>query len=414
MSSGQGGSKHDGYSNSGILSEDEKDKLVYNLRQRNAVPTERQPAQSRLKRLQTTLKRLQEKEAPTKDIKKAEGNRMTRRFSMFARQAPPPANLPVRRQSTCSDTLPRSYREHPRAKDSVTKVSSPQNAWEKPTALLDASNRLQAGSSQSANQRLAQLRASLRQQQETAEPNNNDKSTAGVQETHTQPQNEVKNCDLTGISAFNCSTASEEEPESMDWEESIEEEQMDPPIQKQANGGKANEISDILFMRQANGEEELPTRLLDHTYFVLDTNILMHNIKFVEALTEVILPGTVGSMLYIPYVVIKELDKLKISSENNRDQFARQAIRYLNTKFDESLQIQAQSSLEEADHLIDVDSPDDSIINCCLQLKEQVPNMMLLTNDSNLRLKGKASDIQVSCRSDLLADYPDEFADLNG
>ncbi|KAH8374937.1 hypothetical protein KR200_009445 [Drosophila serrata] len=371
---------------------------------------EKQAAQSRLKRLQTTLKRLQEKEPPTKDIKKAEGNRVTRRFPMFTRESPPPASTPVRRTSTCSNTPPRSLRERLRAK---VKVSSPQNAWEKPKALLDASNRIQAGNSQSANQRLAQLRDSLRQQQEAKEPNNNNKSTAVVQETHTQVPNEVNLSDLTGISAFNCSTASEEEPESMDWEESIEEKQMDPPIHKQTHE-EANEINDILFMRQASGEEELPTRLLDHMYFVLDTNILMHNIKFVDALTEVVLPGTVGSMLYIPYVVIKELDKLKISSENKTDQFARQAIRYLNTKFDESLQIQAQSALEEAEHLIDVDSPDDSIINCCLQLKEQVPNMMLLTNDSNLRLKGIASDIQVSCRSDLLADYPDEFAPLNG
>ncbi|KAH8264675.1 hypothetical protein KR038_011965 [Drosophila bunnanda] len=405
MSSGHGGSK------SGIPSEDEKDKLVYNLRQRNAVPVERQPAQGRLKRLQTTLKRLQEKEPPAKDIKKGEGSRMTRRLSMFTRESPPPANLPVRRTSTSSNTPPRSLRERLRAK---VKVSSPQNAWEKPKALLDASNRLHTGNPQSANQRLAQLRDSLRQQQEAKEPNNNNKSTAVVPETHTQVPNVVNLSDLTGISAFNCSTASEEEPESMDWEESIEEKQLDPLIQKQANREETNEISDILFMRQASGEEELPTRLLDHTYFVLDTNILMHNIKFVDTLTEVMLPGTVGSMLYIPYVVIKELDKLKISSENKRDQLARQAIRYLNTKFDESLQIQAQSALEETEHIIDVDSPDDSIINCCLQLKEQVPNMMLLTNDSNLRLKGIASDIQVSCRSDLLADYPDEFAAVNG
>ncbi|KAH8340633.1 hypothetical protein KR059_003125, partial [Drosophila kikkawai] len=397
----------------------------------------RQPAQSRLKRLQTTLKRLQKKESPTKDIKKSDGNRMTRRFSMFTRESPPPVKLPTRRTSTCSDTPPRSLRERLRAKVKV-KVSSPQKAWEKPKALLDAKNRLQEGNSQSgksskeaeiipmlfinelymyvsvANQRLAQLRASLRQQQEAKESNNNNKSTAVVQETRTQTPNKVNVCDLSGISAFNDSTACEAEPESMDWEESIEETQIEPPNQKKPNGNEANEISDILFMRQASGEEELPTRLLDHTYFVLDTNILMHNIKFVEALTEVILPGTVGSMLYIPYVVIKELDKLKISSENKRVQFARQAIRYLNTKFDESLQIQAQSALEAAEHLIDVDSPDDSIINCCLQLKEQVPNLMLLTNDNNLRLKGIASDIQVSCRSDLLAEYPDEFAFLSG
>lgn len=128
----------------------------------------------------------------------------------------------------------------------------------------------------------------------------------------------------------------------MDWEESIEEKPVEPPVQNQAKRENVNEISDILFMRQASEEEELPTRLLDHTYFVLDTNILMHNIKFVEDITEVILPGTVGSMLYIPYVVIKELDKLKTSSDTKKEQFARQAIRYLNSKFDESLQIQGE------------------------------------------------------------------------
>jgi len=74
--------------------------------------------------------------------------------------------------------------------------------------------------------------------------------------------------------------------------------------------------------------------------------------------------------------------------------------------------VPAQSAVEEAEHLIEVDCPDDSIVNCCLQLSEQVPNMMLLTNDANLRLKANASGIQVSCRSDLMAAHAAEFAAL--
>lgn len=59
--------------------------------------------------------------------------------------------------------------------------------------------------------------------------------------------------------------------------------------------------------------------------------------------------------------------------------------------------------------MIDVDCPDDSIVNCCLQLQSEVPHLMLLTNDNNLRLKANASAIQVSCRSDLLNDYRSQF-----
>jgi len=59
--------------------------------------------------------------------------------------------------------------------------------------------------------------------------------------------------------------------------------------------------------------------------------------------------------------------------------------------------------------LIEVDCADDSIINCCLQLMGQVPNLMLLTNDANLRLKANASSILVSRRSDLLNDYREQF-----
>jgi len=294
------------------------------------------------------------------------------------------------------------------------------------------------------------LRASLQQKQLYEERNNN--IVAKINEEVIEKQPEA--CNITNPSAFDGSTASDMEVEPMEWQESIEEEaaQNDQDEAKkgddtllmlpaesieeeapQKGQDEAKEEDDTILMLQAADAEELPPRLEDYMYFVLDTNVLIHNHKFVERLTDVVLPGTVGSMLYLPYIVIKELDKLKSKYQSDCLQrvIAMRAIRFLNTKFDESFQIQggswivyvnrwnlpmciifvaAQSALEEADHLIKIDCPDDSILNCCLQLQAQVPHMILLTNDANLRLKANASNIQVSCRSDLMSTYVDEFA----
>lgn len=63
----------------------------------------------------------------------------------------------------------------------------------------------------------------------------------------------------------------------------------------------------------------------------------------------------------------------------------------------------AQTALEERDHYIDVNSADDSIINCCLQVKSHVPNLLLLTEDVNLRNKAICNSIMVSTKSDLIS-----------
>ncbi|XP_043660460.1 transcriptional protein SWT1 [Drosophila teissieri] len=403
-------------SNLRLLDDDERDKLISTTRLSNAVPgTGKQPAQERLKRLQTQLKRVQDKKPISNNERERETIKRSTRSSSTSQistrssstsQTSTPKSAPVRRSSVYASTPHRPLTERLKVQTKVVKSASPRNAWEKPKALVDASNRLKAGPSQSANQRLTQLRTLLQQKRQNEERNNND--VAKINEEVIGK--EAKNCNITNSSAFNGSSSSDIEPEPMEWEESIEDE----PPKKDQDEDEEEEEDDILVMRQAADGEELPTRLVDHMYFVLDTNVLMHNIKFVESLTEVVLPGTVGSMLYIPYIVIKELDKLKgqYQSDDPKRLIAVRAIRYLNTKFDESLEIQGQSAVEEAEHLIKVDCPDDSIVNCCLQLQEQVPSMMLLTNDENLRLKANASDIQVSCRSDLMSTYAAEFAAL--
>ncbi|XP_041450573.1 transcriptional protein SWT1-like [Drosophila obscura] len=421
------------------LTEDEAMQMIY-----HAAPTNKQPAQNRLKRLQTNLKRVQDKKAskdkPDKDSKRSNQNASTsasqttssaatsgashgRRSLTFATALTPETSRSSQSSKSLTPETPRTSQsrrsnafapspspltsETPRfsqsrrsnaftpsplsltpAKSIRERLRDQAKTWQKPKALLDSSNRLQSGSSTSANQRLTQLRASLGQQakQETKERNNNDcpilppaipNAFMGKKAKRAEPEPEP-----------------ESEPEPMDWED-----------------------CDLVILnrKSEDGElNELPARRLEHMYFVLDTNVLMHNCSFVEDLTKVVLPGTVGSMLFIPYIVIKELDRLKVrqNDDNMRREMAVRAIRFLNTKFDESLEIQAQSALEESEHLIEVDCGDDSIVNCCLQLQREVPHMMLLTNDANLRLKAKSSAIPVSTHSDLKAAHPDEFAAL--
>ncbi|EDW55980.1 transcriptional protein SWT1 [Drosophila sechellia] len=386
-------------SNLRLLDDDQLVRIVRTPRPSNGLG--QHPAQDRLKRLQAQLKRMQDNE-------KEQGTTNRSTHSSLAA-----------RRSCASTSTPQRILKVP------AKVA--RNAWEKPKALVDA-NRLKAGRSQPANQRLMLLRASLQQKQQCEERNNN--IVPKINEEVIEKQPEI--CNITNTSAFG-STASDMEVEPMEWQDSIEEEATqknqdeakegdDTLLMLQAESieeeapqkdqDETKEEDDTLLMLQAADAEELPPRLVDYMYFVLDTNVLIHNHKFVERLTDVVLPGTVGSMLYLPYIVIKELDKLKYKYESDclKRVIAVRAIRFLNTKFDESLQIQAQSALEEADHLIKIDCPDDSIVNCCLQLQEQVPHMMLLTNDANLRLKANASDIKVSSRSALMSTYADEFA----
>ncbi|BFF97416.1 transcriptional protein SWT1-like [Drosophila madeirensis] len=430
-----------------LLSEDAAAQLIYNNRQAQAASSSKQPAQSRLKRLQTNLKRQQDKK-PNKDKPESRrsshngastsisgasisGASHSRRSLNFA-----PSLAPESSRSSGSKYLPETPRtshsrrsnglaaslspltpdtprstSHSRRSNDFTPSPLPSSSlslltpaksirerlrdqartWEKPKALLDSSNRLQTGSSTSANQRLAQLRASLGQQakQESKELNNNDCPTIlpGIPNAFIDKK-------VPKVAEPQPQPDPESEPEPMDWED-----------------------CDLVILnrKSVDGElNELPARRLEHMYFVLDTNVLMHNSLFVEDLTRVVLPGTVGSMLFIPYIVIKELDRLKVrqNADNMRRELAMRAIRFLNTKFDESLEIQAQSALEESEHLIEVDCGDDSIVNCCLQLQKEVPHMVLLTNDANLRLKAKSSAIPVSTQSELKATYPDEFEAL--
>lgn len=125
-------------------------------------------------------------------------------------------------------------------------------------------------------------------------------------------------------------------------------------------------------------------------------------------------------------MVLQELDSLKRKSEKNviRSQSSR-AIKFIyeelkvknhrlqgnKTRYTSKLKFHekkfyvdltkifflfysGQKAIDDKNHLIDVTSPDDRILNCCLQLKNQSKEVILVTNDKNLSNKAMLSDIE--------------------
>lgn len=109
-------------------------------------------------------------------------------------------------------------------------------------------------------------------------------------------------------------------------------------------------------------------------------------------------------MLVIPYVVLQELDKLKMSTENVTSVQAMIAIGFICDHLKrEPNKIYGQSAMDSGNKLIDIHSANDSIINCCLQLQQNfgiVRNVVLLTNDMNLSNRAICSHIEAFSKSE--------------
>ncbi|KAI9585249.1 hypothetical protein GQX74_001096 [Glossina fuscipes] len=158
-------------------------------------------------------------------------------------------------------------------------------------------------------------------------------------------------------------------------------------------------MNENLLRISADGKKIDNKWLNKYYYFVLDTNVLLRDISFVEATLKMKFCDTQGSVLFIPYCVLHELDKLKQRSGAQRGVkiLAIRAIKFLNEKFQsKSPHLQAQCAIDECQYMIKISSPDDSIINSCLQVMLHIPNTILLTEDVNLRNKAISNNIPVS------------------
>ncbi|XP_075157390.1 swt1 RNA endoribonuclease [Haematobia irritans] len=290
----------------------------------------------------------------------------------------------------------------------------------------------------SANSRLDRLRQSLQLQQATASgittPSTTLDTTPDKLNVSPTPSSESHFNYSTNTIFHTANNTINDEPEAMDWqpidlpidnkklnvcdsEASLLSINEKSSIKKSSTKSIPETMGDIYdavnenLLRLTAEKKGVTARnnnkwLTDFYYFVVDTNVLLEHLTFIEDLTKLKLCDTQGSMLYIPYSVLQELDKLKMRSgcQEGVKTLAVRAIKYLNKKLENKSQhVLAQTALEERDHFIDVNSADDSIINCCLQVKRHVPNILLLTEDVNLRNKAVCNNILVATKSDLIS-----------
>lgn len=136
--------------------------------------------------------------------------------------------------------------------------------------------------------------------------------------------------------------------------------------------------------------------------FVLDTNVLLHDHKCIFNFEE--------NDIFIPIIVLEELDKFKKGNEEinyNAREFARQLDKYTDKDFFENgaqlgpdlgrLSIIVNSSLNKrVKEAFREDKPDHRILSAAIEVAEQHKNMrtILVTKDINLRMKARALGIE--------------------
>ncbi|XP_055680464.1 uncharacterized protein LOC129788428 [Lutzomyia longipalpis] len=146
-------------------------------------------------------------------------------------------------------------------------------------------------------------------------------------------------------------------------------------------------------------------------YMVVDTNVFCHNLIFLENILNMRIVATGYAILFIPYIVLQELDRIKQKTDHKEElNTSMKAIKYINDKLQaRHPQVKGQTAMHENELLISAPTPDDSIVNCCLQLRKSTKKVILLSNDINLRNKAICSGINAYRPKDIKADVPIEF-----
>lgn len=81
---------------------------------------------------------------------------------------------------------------------------------------------------------------------------------------------------------------------------------------------------------------------------------------------------------------------------------AQRAIKLINKYFEgRDVWVMGQSVKEDTRELIPIESGDDRILNCAFQLNDTTSNVLILSNDTNLRNKANFNKIE-ACSADML------------
>lgn len=145
--------------------------------------------------------------------------------------------------------------------------------------------------------------------------------------------------------------------------------------------------------------------------YVLDTNILIHNPNCLDKFSD--------NDIYIPYIVIEELDNLK-KNQNDLGWAARESTRNIRNLLKSNKESKNEAKLKNGGKLhlyfpenIDLKlpenwdrkKPDNQIIMTALELSEKMNNVILISNDGNVQIKADLLNLPVQeYKNDRLSD----------
>ncbi|XP_044269715.1 transcriptional protein SWT1 [Tribolium madens] len=139
-------------------------------------------------------------------------------------------------------------------------------------------------------------------------------------------------------------------------------------------------------------------------YIVVDTNIFLSHLKIIADIITMTVKGPREPIIFVPWIVTEELDFIKgDSNKRNLRQKAQDAIKFIEKTMSSKHQRLKGQTLMEANEQKSVGiNQDNKIIACCMQVLEKYENMILLTNDINLKNKAHFNNIPVCSSQEII------------
>lgn len=102
---------------------------------------------------------------------------------------------------------------------------------------------------------------------------------------------------------------------------------------------------------------------------IIDTNVFLSNLKVVKDLLSFEFSNKVSVLLIVPWMVLQELDYFKTDNDALRRNSS-SAIRFINQELSaKNPKLKGQSAVEACDSKFKCSGPDDRILDCGLQYK---------------------------------------------
>ncbi|CAO1388406.1 unnamed protein product [Diamesa tonsa] len=189
----------------------------------------------------------------------------------------------------------------------------------------------------------------------------------------------------------------EEIDDKMDWEE-IPSEKVVEKVQNVRNNPDMSSMSSNNKVRTSHRNVQHSE---DHFYCVIDTNVFLSNLDVIKTMVGRIYKNIGKAVVYVPYMVLNELDKIKTYGDNLA-RHAQRAIKVINDNMKiKNPHFCAQSATDQM-RIIQIQCGDDLILNACLQINNITPKVLLLSNDINLRNKAHANHICCMSRDEFV------------